>query len=387
MDLIYKTAPDYLTNDIWVAPTERERILELDECGNIHISENIPIIRVLATPSIFKTISRLIYIIKDKMVLINSTNTGDDRNNKNNKNNTNNINNGNNTNNTNNTNKTSMNLIKYLDKTYFKTPSKNYYKAKKAWYRFIGDLFKDISNKDFKKTINKTIFLLKLLNPILVLDVHDVSKWNHISGFQKFVKILHNKGISIVLRCPIESINHVKRTFENSKINNIAIIKYYGTLSNHHISSKVAEYLLKISNGNLNIIKTILQHTKRDLKTLRDLKIPWLKIMPKIVPKKYYKIVKAICSLKKFKITELAMLSSLNLKLPTLYTYLSDLTDMGILKKRRIGKTIIYKLNMDKDNLMEIFKNMPYIDLYHAIFTKSFEKRDTIYWFSVFRTT
>ncbi len=354
MDLIYKTADDYLTNDIWIAPTERENILELDESGSIVISKNIPIIRVLATPSIYKTISRLAYIIKDKMVLF-----------KNNE-------------------EINLNLMDYLNKTYFKTPSKKYYKAKKAWYRFIGDLFNDIKNNNFKKTINKTILLLKILNPIIVFEVHDISKWNYINGFQKFINILNKMGLSIVIRCPIESINTVKKTFKNSKINNIAIIKYYGTLTNHYISTKVAEYLLRISNGNLNIIKLILQHSKRELKTLRDLKIPWLKIMPKIVPKKYKKIVKTACNLKKFKINDL---NNLNLKIPTLYSYLSDLTEMGILKKRRVGNSTLFKINIDTNNLLNILNNLPYLDMHFAIFTKSFEKRDTIYYFSVFRTT
>ena len=354
MDLIYKTAPDYLTKDIWIAPTERDNILELNESGSITISKNIPIIRVLATPSIYKTISRLLYFIKDKMVLFKNNNNT-------------NIN---------------LNLMDYLNKTYFKTPSKNYYKAKKAWYRFIGDLFKDIEEHNFKKTINKIILLLKILNPIIVFDVHDISKWNHINGFQKFTNILNNMGISIVIRCPIESINHVKRIFENSKINNIAIIKYYGALTNHYISTKVAEYLLKISNGNLNIIKLILQYSKRELKTLRDLKIPWLKIMPKIVPKKYKKIVESACNLKKFKINDL---NNLNLKIPTLYAYLSDLADMGILKRRRAGKSVIYKINIDTNILMNMISELPYLDIHHAVFTKSFEKRDTVYWFSVFR--
>jgi hypothetical protein len=228
MNLIYQTASDFLTNDIWIIPTNRKNILELYESGEIKLFNKIPTIRVLATPSLKKTISRLIYTIKDKMVLFNNKNGGNEN--------------------------TSINIFNYLDNIYFKTPNKNYYRAKKAWYRFIGDLFEDINNWNFKKVIAKTIMLLKILNPVLVFDVHDVSKWNHITGFKKFINMLHKHNISIVLRCPVESLSQIKRTFENSKINNIAIIKYYCKLKGHNISTKVAKYLLKISNGNINIL-------------------------------------------------------------------------------------------------------------------------------------
>ncbi|WP_421078368.1 helix-turn-helix domain-containing protein [Methanothermococcus sp. Ax23] len=340
MNIIYQTASDFLTNDIWVMPTDRKNILELDESGEIKIFNNIPVLRVLATPSLKKTISRLVYTIKDKMVLF--------------KNKDENIN---------------LNIFKYLDKMYFKTPNKNYYRTKKAWYRFIGDLFEDINNWNFKKVITKTIILLKILKPVLVFDVHNVSKWNHIEGFKKFINTLHKHNISIVIRCPVESINHIKKTFENSKINNIAVMKYYGKLKGYNISTKVAEYLLKISNGNINILKLILPHSKRDLKTLRDLKIPWLKIIPLIVPKKYKRIMEIVCSMKKFSISNIE--KYINLKIPTIYAYLSDLVDMKLLKKRRIGRNLIYKLNLNKDELFYFINNIPYKDLHYSVFLDS----------------
>ena len=76
MNLIYQTASDFLTNDIWIIPTNRKNILELYESGEIKLFNKIPTIRVLATPSLKKTISRLIYTIKDKMVLFNNKNGG-----------------------------------------------------------------------------------------------------------------------------------------------------------------------------------------------------------------------------------------------------------------------------------------------------------------------
>ncbi|AEH06684.1 helix-turn-helix domain-containing protein [Methanothermococcus okinawensis] len=339
MDIIYQTASDFLTNDLWVMPTDRN-ILELDESGELKASNNIPVLRVLATPSLKKTISRLVYTIKDKMVLFK--NKEEDIN---------------------------LNIFKYLNKIYFNTPNKNYYRAKKAWYRFIGDLFEDINNWNFKKVMSKTIILLKILKPLLVFDVHDVSKWNHIEGFKKFINTLRKHNINIIIRCPVESTNYVKKTFENIKINNIAVMKYYGKSNGYNISTKVAEYLLKISNGNINILKLILRYSKRDLKTLRDLKIPWLKIIPSIVPKKYKKIMEIACNIKKFNIN--CINNYLDLKIPTIYAYLSDLVDMKLLKKRRIGKNLVYKLNLDKEELFQIIKNIDYKDLHYSVFLES----------------
>lgn len=64
MDIIDSVAKDFLTNDIWIMPTDREDILELDDIGNIKIVDTIPIIRTLATPSLKKNIEKTIIYYK-----------------------------------------------------------------------------------------------------------------------------------------------------------------------------------------------------------------------------------------------------------------------------------------------------------------------------------
>lgn len=345
MDIIDSVAKDFLTNDIWIMPTEREDILELDDIGNIKIVDTIPIIRTLATPSLKKTLKRLLYIIKDKMVLFDSTKN----------------------------NEIQINIMNYINEKYFNAQNKNYYRAKKAWYRFIGDIFNNIEKNEIKKALTKIIVLLKVLNPILVFEVHDISKWNYPLGFKRFVNFLHSNGISIVIKCPVKSKKNLNILFENSKINNIAIVKYYAKLKGRCISTSVAKYLLNISNGNTNIIDILLNKSKRELKTLRDLKVPWLKILPIIVPNKYKKIIKIICNIKKFKINDIEQL--LDLKIPTIYAYLKELVDMGILTKRRINnrigrpsRTFLYKLSLNKEILFNYLDTLPYNDIYFAVF-------------------
>ncbi|MBW9222582.1 helix-turn-helix domain-containing protein [Methanothermococcus sp. SCGC AD-155-C09] len=337
MDIIAKNAKDFLTGDLWIMPTDRENTLELNESGEINLVDGIPILRILATPSLKKTISRLLYTIKDKMVLFKERDKD-----------------------------LNLNIFKYLDKVYFKNINKNYHRAKKAWYRFIGDFFNDIYQWNFKNAINKTITLLKVLKPILVLDLHNINKWNHINGFKKFVDRLNKNGITIVLRCPIESTEYAKRIFENSKINNIAIIKYYARKKGCILSTKVAKYLLKISQGNLNILDIILPRIKREVRNLRELKIPWSKVIPLILPNKYKKIINIAWKLKKFTINDIE--KHINLKLPTIYAYLSELADKKILKKRRIGKNIIFKINTDNSDLLDIFKTLPYRSFHASVY-------------------
>ncbi|ABR56722.1 conserved hypothetical protein [Methanococcus aeolicus Nankai-3] len=345
MDIIDSVAKDFLTNDIWIMPTDREDILELDDIGNIKIVDTIPIIRTLATPSLKKTLKRLLYIIKDKMVLFDSTKNSEIQ----------------------------INIMNYINKKYFDAKNKNYYRAKKAWYRFIGDIFNNIEKNEIKKALTKIIVLLKVLNPILVFEVHNISKWNYPMGFKRFIDYLHTNGISIVIKCPVESKQNLSTLFENSKINDIAIVKYYAKLKGRFISTTVAKYLLNISNGNTNIIDILLLKSKRELKTLRDLKVPWLKILPIIVPSKYQKIINIICNIKKFKINDIEQL--LDLKIPTIYAYLKELVDMGIITKRRINnrigrpsRTFLYKLSINKEILFDYLDNLPYNDLYFTVF-------------------
>ncbi len=324
MDIIYKLPESFRREGITqILPTERNHLLEIGENNaNITIIKDTPIIHVLGTPSLYNTIKRIIYCLKDKFTFAKNYN------------------------------EININLTKYLEKIYFNNEYKNYYKGKKAWYRFIGDLFNDIENKNFKKVMNKLVILLKIIKPILVIDVHNTTKWNYINAFKKFVNILSN-NTPVVIRCPLESLEHAQSLFENPKINNIAIIKYIGLKTGHIMSDNVAKYLMEISNGNYNVIRIVLRHCKKELRTVRDIKIPWLKILPKVVPKKYKTLMEAVVSLKKFKIKDL---DNIGLKDSTLYNYLTDLYIIGILKKRRHGRNIIYSLNI-KNNVLINFLN------------------------------
>ncbi len=323
MNMIYNVAEDFLTGDIWILPTDRDNLLELNENGCIKLVRNIPVLRILATPSIKKTVSRLAYTIKDKMTMFKGETSG-----------------------------WMKNLINYLHKTYFDKKSNNYYKAKKAWYRFIGDLFKNIRDWEFNKVRGKIIALLRILNPVLVFDIHNTTKWNYTTSFVKFIKELKKNNITVVLRCPLESMDHVKELFKESRINNIATIKYYGKTLGHTISAKVAKYLIEISNGNLDVIRLILKHSKRELKSLRELRIHWLKIIPEIVPKKYRKIMKLACKLKKFNIKNIG--NYLNFSLSTTYNYMNELVELGLLTKRKVRKNVLFKIRIDKDSLLNV---------------------------------
>ena len=98
-------------------------------------------------------------------------------------------------------------------------------------------------------------------------------------------------------------------------------------------------------------------HSKKELKTLRDIKIPWLKILPKIVPKKYEKIMEITCELKRFKVKDIE--KRIDLKLPTIYEYLNDLVDMGIISKTKIRKTVRFSIKLDREKLIKLLDNLP----------------------------
>ncbi|EHP87217.1 hypothetical protein [Methanotorris formicicus] len=329
MKIIYNSPEDFLTEKLWLIPTIRENTLELNENGDFKVVNNISIIRTLATPSLRKTISRLIYLIKDKMTMFKNIEKAN----------------------------WLKNLFNYIYEKYFDKANNNYYRAKKAWYRMMGDLFEDINNWNFKKVRGKVISLLKVLNPILVFDVHNITKWNHTKTFVKFIEELTKNDIVIIIRCPIEAIDYAKKLFKNAKINTIAAVRYYAKLLGYYISNRVAKYLAEISKGNLNIIRLILMHSKKELKTLRDIKIPWLKILPKIVPKKYEKIMEIACELKRFKVKDIE--KRIDLKLPTIYEYLNDLVDMGIISKTKIRKTIRFSIKLDREKLIKLLDNLP----------------------------
>ncbi|CAF29587.1 helix-turn-helix domain-containing protein [Methanococcus maripaludis] len=338
MEIIYNKPEIYATNDIWIQPVSRSSVLESDVVGNCKIINDIPILRVLGSPSLKKTVLNILHVLKDKMTIFknNFEIKGMD------------------------------NIFKYLNDVYFDKSVNNYYRAKKAWYRVIGDLFEDVNNWNFKKVMGKLITILKVLNPILVFDLHDVSKWNHLKTFQRFVQFLKNEGISIVLRCPFEAYSYLKNNFENYKTNSVAAVIYYAKTKGHLISEKVSEELLKISCGNLRIIDLILANSKRDLKNMRDLKINWKKIIPEVLPKKYKNIVQKIFLLKKFNIKEIS--DMLEYSSSTVYNYLNELVGLNIIKKRKVNKNILFKLDVDKKTAFDIIQsNVDFKDIFFEI--------------------
>lgn len=199
MEIIYNKPEIYATNDIWIQPVSRSSVLSSNVVGNCKIIHNIPVLRVLGSPSLKRTVLNILHVLKDKMTFFkkNCESEGMD------------------------------NIFKYLNDIYFDKSVNNYYRAKKAWYRVIGDLFEDVNNWNFKKVMGKLITILKVLNPVLVFDLHDVSKWNHLKTFQRFIQFLKNEGISLVLRCPFEAYSFLKDNFEDHKTNSIAAVIYY----------------------------------------------------------------------------------------------------------------------------------------------------------------
>ena len=333
---IIKTVPEEFLNGLYLIPTDRGNLLELDENGNFEIANNIPIIRVLATPNLKKTIAKIVYQIKDSYYLFREHENAN----------------------------WLKNLLEYMDK---KIEFDKYYRAKKAWYRGIGDLFGNIRKWDFKKVIGKTTSLLKVLNPIVVFDVHDVRKWHYNKSFIRFIKILRENNISIVLRYPIECHELIRKIFPEGILNVKATIKYFAKIHGYYIGNKVAEYLLNITNGNLETIYLILKHSKRDIKNLRELKIPWLKILPYIVDSKYRKLVEVIVELRKFKVEDVTY--RVNYKLSTLYRYLDELVELGILTKIKHRGKVRFKIRLNRNILLNLLKK---------------SKNNYPHWFSIF---
>ncbi|WP_459201572.1 transcriptional regulator [Methanococcus sp. CF] len=343
MEIIYNKPEIYATNDIWIQPVSRSSVLESNVVGNCKLIHNIPVLRVLGSPSLKKTVLNILHVLKDKMTLFNPKNSENDGK-------------------SNEKIEGMNNIFKYLNDTYFDKSVNNYYRAKKAWYRVIGDLFEDINTWNFNKVMGKLITILKVLNPILVIDLHDISKWNHLKTFQRFVQFLKNEGINLVLRCPFEAYSYLKNNFKEYKTNSVAAVIYYAKKKGYLISEKVSEELLKLSSGNLKVIDLILANSKRDLKNMRDLKINWKKIIPDVLPKKYKNIVQKIFLLKKFNIKEIS--DVLEYSSSTVYNYLNELVELNIIKKRKLNKNILFKLDIDKKTAFDIvasnvdFKNI-----------------------------
>jgi len=85
-----------------------------------------------------------------------------------------------------------------------------------------------------------------------------------------------------------------------------------------------------------------------------------IQIPKRLIPQQY---------IKKFSIKNIE--KYVDLKIPTLYAYLSDLVNMGLLKKRRIGRNLSYKINIDRETLFTFMDNIPYKDIYYSIFLDS----------------
>ncbi len=225
--MIIKDIPEEFFNGLYLFPTHRENILE--EGGEFYFNK-FPIFRVLGTPNIKKIILRLAFLLKDKYYLVNK-NSG-----------------------------WFENLFNYIvEKKYFK----KHYRAKKAWFKAIKEFFINIKNWDFYKVRGKLLAILKSINPIIVLDIHDIRKWNYKKSFIRFVKELRKNNISVVLRYPIECHKEVLKHFPEGIINIIGVIRYFAKKLGYCISRKVAEHLYNITNGNLEVIEIILKHCKR----------------------------------------------------------------------------------------------------------------------------
>jgi len=330
MEIIYNNPKIYDTKDIWIQPVSRSSVLESNDIGSCNIIQKIPVLRVLGSPSLKKTVLNILHVLKDKMTFFKN----------------------------NDENKYMNNIFNYLNDVYFDKSVNNYYKGYKAWYRVIGDLFEDVNVWNFKKVMGKLITLLKVLNPVIVFDLHDISKWNHLKTFERFVECLNKGGLSIVLRCPFESVEFLKSVFKNAKTNNIAAVMYYAKKRGYLILESVSKELLRVSSGNLKIINLILSNSKRTLKSLRDLKIPFKKILPEVVPKKYKKIINAVINLKRFNINEISEV--LEYSQSTVYNYLNELVELNILNKRKFKKNVIFKVAIKKEMFFDIidsFKN------------------------------
>ncbi|WP_456472814.1 transcriptional regulator [Methanocaldococcus sp.] len=328
--MIVKEVPESFLGGFYLIPTDRENIKEDIE---FTISNNIPILILHFTPNLKKNVKKIVYLLKDKYYLSKPIEGWFNK------------------------------LYKYIEE---KKKFRKHYRAKKAWFRAIGDLFLDIENWEFRKVINKIVSLLKSINPILVINLNDIRKWHYGESVIRFIKELYKKRISIVLRYPYESHKYIKNLFKEGDLNIKGAIKYFAKRLGYYISESVANYLFKISKGNLEVIYIILKNCKREIRSAREIKIPWLKILPYIVDSKYRKFVEFAIERRKFGVEEIFI--NLNYKLPTVYRYLDDLTKMGILRKIKAKRKIIFKLDLKKDRLFNILKNYKFEKSWISIF-------------------
>ncbi|MBP2144508.1 hypothetical protein J2127_001691 [Methanococcus voltae] len=337
MKLIKNYPKTYDNGNLWIQPVNHSTILSYDNCFEFHYVNKTPIIRILGSPSVSKMIRNILNSISNKFAYgkkdVNHM----------------------------------ENIFRYINKEY-KT-NRNYNKAKIGWYRVIGDIFEDLTNNKFEKVIFKLNTLLKSIKPLIVIDTNNTYAWNHNHSFKRFVKWL-NEDFSIIIRTPFKNIKNIQNNFPNSKINNCAAVINYAKNSGILIKNcKVAERILNIAQGDITAIDIILKNSKRELKTLRDLKIPWKKIAYQTAPDRLKEIYIKCNKLKKFKIQDILQITPEYTK-STLYKYLSELCDLGILTKNKNKQSIIYKIIVNKLLFNKKSNYTNYIGLYNEIYLR-----------------
>ncbi|MCS3901901.1 hypothetical protein [Methanococcus voltae] len=345
MKLIKNYPKTYDTGDLWIQPTNQSTILNYDNCFEFNYINKTPIIRILGSPSVSKMINNLLNAISKKFAYgkydVNHMN----------------------------------NIFEYINKEY--RINGKYNRAKIGWYKVIGDTFNDLKKNNFEKVLFKLNTLLKSIKPLIVIDTNNTYAWNYNHSFKRFVNWLNN-DFSIIIRTPFKNIKNIKQHFSNSKINNCAALinyaKNFGILIKN---CKVAERILNISHGNITAIEIILKNSKRELKTLRDLKIPWKKVAYQIIPTNLKKLYEKCMQLKKFKIQDIYE-SYDEFTKPTLYRYLSELCNMGILSKNKTKKTITFKVLINKLLFNQKIHYKNYIKLYEELYLKKTFYQDMI---------
>ena len=85
------------------------------------------------------------------------------------------------------------------------------------------------------------------------------------------------------------------------------------------------------------------------------MKVNSKRILPEIVPKKYKNIVEKIILLKKFNIKEISGI--LEYSQSTVYNYLNELVELNVIKKRKLNKNILFKLNIGKETVSNIIES------------------------------
>ncbi|MCS3922930.1 hypothetical protein M2325_001640 [Methanococcus voltae PS] len=341
MKLIKNYPKTYDNGSLWIQPANHSTILPYDNCFEFHYINKTPIIRILGSPSVSKMIRNILNSISNKFAY--GKKDVDHM----------------------------QNIFTYINKEY--RIGKNYNKAKIGWYRVIGDIFEDLKNKKFEKVIFKLNTLLKSIKPLIVIDTNNTYAWNYSHSFKRFVKWL-NEDFTVIIRTPFKNLKNIQNNFPDSQINNCASVINYAKNSGILIKNcKVAERIINISKGNIDAIDIILKNSKRELKTLRDLKIPWKKIAYQTIPNKLKELYNKCNNLKKFKIQDILQITPEYTK-STLYKYLSELCDLGILTKNKFKKSIIYKLRVNKLLFNKISQYTNYVRLYTDIYL-----RKTIY--------